>query len=171
MTLPVSRDQTATPASPVSSALLNKLQDMIVGRKHPTLTLHIPALAARTATALPSINNQGASAVTAATVMDFYVPVQIPEGCRITAVRASITDNATGVTKVSMQLFDAPGNNTNATQIGATIQSTGAGATQTLILPALTTVVPSGHTYFVHLTSSAANDTRLHHVEVDYDRL
>lgn len=38
MALPTSRDVTLTPADPVPSALLNKLQDQVVGAKRPSFT-------------------------------------------------------------------------------------------------------------------------------------
>jgi hypothetical protein len=43
MPLPDSRNETATPASPVKSATINDLQDCIIGRRHGELTYPIPA--------------------------------------------------------------------------------------------------------------------------------
>jgi hypothetical protein len=44
MGLPTSRDETLTDASKVRAALLNKLQDCIVGQKRPSTPIRIPGL-------------------------------------------------------------------------------------------------------------------------------
>lgn len=54
MTLPTSRDVTCTAATKVSSALLNKLEDCIIGGRHGSITRVIPASAFRPAILLGS---------------------------------------------------------------------------------------------------------------------
>jgi hypothetical protein len=144
---------------------LNDLQDCVIGNKHPTLTLSLPAAALVGAGitltgSLASYSGAGAR----------FVPLPIIEAKRITGVRVFVQDSATGPTKLQATLsrLDMIG---GATSVASSAASSGAGTNQTLAIAATETAT-AGHSYVLSLGFSTGSAlVNFYGVEVDYDKL
>lgn len=105
--LPASRNTTYTPGSPVLSADLNALQDMVVGNKSPSFTdWHAPS----TPNSLGSGNSMANGGIALGTTGEFVgMPLgPIREGTRITAFSVRLLGGAIGKT-VSFNLVAGTG--------------------------------------------------------------
>lgn len=100
----------------------------------------------------------------------YTVPIQLPNGSRIVAVRLRFQDNATGPTKLTVGLQSVVDGGAPTT-IATSAVSAGSGANQTLAATGIATVIASGTNYnaVATITTGAANCT-LYWFEVDYDR-
>lgn len=109
--------------------------------------------------------NDGVSNVT--DVLDVVAGLSLPLGATITAVRARVKDNAAGPTTLELFMTDADG--AGGVTPTATAVSAGDGTSQTLSVPALTTVVTAGHAYAIVVGTTAGMATcNCYSVEVDY---
>jgi hypothetical protein len=140
----------------VKSADLDDVQDCIVDNKHGTLTLKIPGncitpIGPSNAPTEGSITSF-AGAISSGTTLAGDVPIVLPVGKRITAIRVKIRDNVTGPTVSSARLFrgnDAGG----STGIGGgPTLSSGAGTVQTLTLSGLPIFVTTAGALWIHIT-------------------
>jgi hypothetical protein len=106
MPLPTSREETATPANPVSSNTINAIQDSIVGAKFPLRTVWTPPrnlyLAGGVA---PSNAAQVLTSTGAADVWCDALP--LPPGTRITHIKARTF--GTGASNISCVLYATKG--------------------------------------------------------------
>jgi hypothetical protein len=171
MALPISRDTTYAPGVPVKSVDLNDFQDCIIGSKHPVRTLIVPVSAPTVAL----LNTQPATVsgvVVSATATWMGQVSGLIVGTRIVAVRARVTDSASGPTKLQLVMNVANGGAGPGTGGGPTGPSAGTGALQTLSLSGLSIVVASGFVYFpsVSIVSGSAA-CLVWQVEIDIDRL
>lgn len=89
MGLPLTREETATPANPVSSNTTNAIQDCIVGAKHGEKWVWVsPIAAVKTSGATDATRTIGTGLKATATSV-FALPLHdIPVGSRIKALRA-----------------------------------------------------------------------------------
>lgn len=167
MSLPTTRNTTYTPASPVLSNDLNAIQDCIVGHKHPTLTKIIMGGDLFSSTGTPATTT---AAELQGTPLNASGGLDLDAGCRVTAIRARIKDNATGPTTIRLNFVSVTtaGAQTNI----ANATSSGAGTDQTLSLTGLTTVIAAGTGYAINIaTVAGAAQGTVRWIEIDYDRL
>lgn len=130
--LPTARTLTFIPGDPIPAALLNELQDMIIGKKFPTRTLRIPVHP-------PQGTGAGVTVVYGGGT-NWELGFQIDAGWTITAIRARIKDSATGPTTTRFRLLsqvDGGGFTTLATSN----TSAGSGAAQTIQATGLAVVI------------------------------
>lgn len=170
MGLPTSRDQTVTNASPVPSALLNNLQDQIIGNKHPQLELDIDASKGRpdnNAGGSYNPNGYWSTFVGAGTVR---IPIEVPVGKRIVSVECfySINGTGAGLTPRLRRQNHAAGTITSVVS-GANDNTGGAGVIESQVLSANHTVL-TGEAYFVEFTVANANH-RAYGIKVLFDAL
>ena len=93
--LPLSRNTTYTPASPVKSADLNDVQDMIIGAKHGSITMGIDPCGGQAHGANADLNT---SKVTWSGVDTWETPLLLPAGTRLTEIKAFISrDSGTAI--------------------------------------------------------------------------
>lgn len=102
MSLPSSRDITINPTDPIPSALLNKLQDCVVGRKKPPYTRAAitTQLGLWGSTPWP-LGTGGFTTSTGIADGDVYLPVE--EGDRITGI--TVSSFGTGALTVTHSLY------------------------------------------------------------------
>lgn len=99
------------------------------------------------------------------------IPIELPNGSRITAVRARIKDSVTGPTTIRIALKSTVDHAASVT-IATGTTSSGAGTAQTLTATGLTTTMVSGTNYFIGFDFiSGATGCQSFWGEVDYDRL
>ncbi len=174
MALPTTRDYTITPAGQVPGALLNTLQDMVIGNKHPTLTIPIPgdAFKQRNTGSTVTLSVGSTLLSNGASACDTIAGLILPVGKRIIAVRFYVQDNVTGATKWTVgfsrsTLYDAA-----LTNLGSVI-SAGTGANQTLT-PAIAPIITVGVGVRYMLSAVMTTGTaacKLYGAEVDIDAL
>lgn len=183
MALPSSRNRTYVASDPVRSQDLNDMQDCIIGKKHGTRTMILPAAsgipvdASAVLAGWNFVRSVGGSANywnSPASGESVIFPIPLDIGCRILAVRARIQDT-TGSHTVSMKLhknvISGSDLNTGSSQVGATQTSAGNGNVQTLTLSGLTETIATLVNYCVHLVSDDGTTTthKVAAVEIDYD--
>lgn len=140
--------------------------------KHGTQTIQIPANAFQvTSGSSYRIGAGGAfeGSNAGGTALSASAPILLEQGRRITAIRAYISDSASGPTKLvlSFQRESSTGTQTN---LGSTSASAGTGANQTLTLSGLTTTVATLNSYIVSITTSTGTAScQVFMAEVDYD--
>lgn len=166
--LPETREETATPATPVSSNTINAIQDAIVGKKHGPLSIFLPGCA------FDGVNN----VVNDGRRLDFsgaatvYAPLYLPAGTRITTLKWSYLVGAAG--SVSMQLIrgklDASDALNNLTPTAGTVNdSSNAGITE-LNTITYNHVIEAEYVYFLYF-SVTNNASRLYGCGITADRL
>lgn len=102
------------------------------------------------------------------------IPINLPVGKRVTAVRARVEDDSATPTTIAFQLFtwDYTGGVASVAQIGTTQTSAGDDSLQTLTISGLTHTMDAGEPLIAHFSPN--NNTgvmRIFYVEVDYDDL
>jgi hypothetical protein len=133
--------------------------------KHGLQTLIVPILSP--ATPIATI-----SQVTLTTPSNgLGVPISLPVGCRILAVRAVILDNSTGPTTLRCRLRSEV-LTVGYSTIASSSASLGNATVQTLTISGLTTVITTGNTYQVAIDNNGVGSAtcQIYGVEVDYDR-
>jgi hypothetical protein len=170
MGLPTSRDQTVLNTSTVPSALLNALQDQIVGNKHGTLEIGIGASKGRPdSSAGGSLNALGywSTFVGAGTVR---IPIEVPVGKRIVSIEQFYSVNGTGAGITPALKRQAHATGTISTVVlGSNDNTGGAGVIESQVLTA-NHVVLTGNAYFAEVTVANANH-RVYGVKVTFDSL
>lgn len=138
--------------------------------KHGTLTQRFGAVIGLPQNQASVWTNNGGS-VDGTPLAVWAVPINLPDGKRITAMRARVKDSATGPTK--LQFTAAKGVDDTVSDIGGgSVLSAGSGAWQTLSRTGLSVTVTSGETYYgSFVTTTGTSLTRIAWVEVDYDDL
>jgi hypothetical protein len=152
MALPTTRDLTLSPSDPVPSALLNTLQDQIIGGKHPTFETPIAACDfALEAGGTASLNN-GQWTFGAVSVID--------AACRVRAgekiVQAVVECNRGGAGTIIVSLVRRANGSGVPVTVATTTISTGTG----LVLATLTPnyqVAPGEQVYLRVEINNAAN--------------
>jgi hypothetical protein len=174
MTLPGSRDITLASGTQIPSTLLNNLQDMIIGSKHPTRIIQLNkglgfGVGAFRETPETIISPAAASPLSAG----FSIPLHI--GDRILSMDFWATDGAGG----SETLQVAFGEIDHATAVltfpknGVSTTSNNSGTTQKLNVNMVGNeiTIASGKSYFARATPGTSFVFSLIAVEVSYDRL
>ncbi len=180
MGLPTSRTQTCTPGAPVSSGLLNLLQDVAISRKHGLVTGTIDVkkiVAALTGSQAPTpLESLSATYrqvfACSSSPIGAMVPLDgFPSGTRIVAVRAFIKD-VSGQPALSMN-FNAGDKAGSSSTTAGPATSAASGANQTLTLsPAFIIGVTTPGMPFLRF-STATNATGSYTffaLEVDFDK-
>lgn len=147
MTLPVSRNNTYSDASPVRSADLNDLQDCIIAGKHGAITLSLGAAAFQCEDAKGHMENAGNNSfpwlrvASGETAARWHCPLPLPEGAVIETVQVHlyrpVVPNVPGIW-LSSVLFDGSGVGNETvynfnTQIAAIASGTAAVMTSTAL--------------------------------------
>lgn len=179
--LPLSRNTTYTPASPVKAQDLLDIQDSIIGGKHGLLTLSVgffQFVNLGTATAPITlghslIDSPSADVTAAAQSVAIGLALNgLPNGTRIVNVRVYLKDvNAQPLLTVSLR----GGNRAGASGVGAvTANSAANGTTQTITLAAVNWdvgVTSVGPVYLKLATASNATGTySIYGVELDIQK-
>lgn len=177
MSLPTSRDITLSAgSSQVPSALLNNLQDAVVGNKHGTLTLIVPG------SAFVRSNSGGANTYSVASLIsngadapDMLAPIVLPVGKRITSVRFFVKDGAAGPTKWTVRMLKATLYDAVVSGIGGIVISAGTGVDQTLTLGSAGlphVVLGAGVRYVLSaIMSTGIASSVIYGAEIDLDAL
>jgi hypothetical protein len=95
-----------------------------------------------------------------------YIPIRIPSGKRIISISAIVTDNLTGATQISMELYEKSSHALLSIQ-GPDV-SAGDGTDQVLELLAINEIMV-GAVYLVRFIISANNNCYVHRVVVEFD--
>jgi hypothetical protein len=106
MALPLTREETATPANPVSSNTINAIQDAIIGGKHGAITKRFgptSIVAATPDTATPVYNQ--AYVLNGAIDANFWVSLDLPIGAVITEVRVRLDPAGAHVLRAQLYRF------------------------------------------------------------------
>ncbi len=136
---------------------------------HGTITVRVPVMAGG-----PNTNTdawqQDAGGVVGTPLPQWQVPLVIPDGRRLTGVRARVKDSATGPTKVT--LITTKSVDTVETGFGgAGSQSNGTAAWQTLSR-SMTETITAGTSYYATVfTSSGTSTSHFAWIEYDFDFL
>ena len=145
----------------------HRRQDCIIGGKHGSQTLIIPIYGPTTSAG----GSPGSTHVNiSGTTVCLQVGIPLPVGARILGCRASITDNATGPTKLEMLLVKSGTGSGAAVTIATSAASAGNGSDQTLSITGQTEIVATGKEYWcwIHFQTGSASSF-IHNVEVDFD--
>jgi len=171
MGLPISRDETHTSASKVSSSLLDKLQDGIIGHKRPQWTRGwLPAILCNLGTFaefdsdgnVPPIYRQS----TGSGVIHFGVPFE--DGDRITGFGFAIYGD--GVVDSTLDLFYSASQGAAYTSLGHWSVTNHPAAWTMNALVVAPQILVAGATLTVKFSPSAAN-LRFGMVTATFDRL
>ncbi len=109
MSLPTSREETATPASPIRSHLMNVIQDCIVGGKHGKIARWFPPLG-RAASEFNLTFTNGHVFANAPAAAFNYVPAPLHAGDEIVGIRANVKGTgAAGNVQVFLVKWSASG--------------------------------------------------------------
>lgn len=100
MALPTSRDETCTPAAQVSSNLLNRIQDQIIGNKKPSTT---KMLAPKIVNMGSTWTTPGVDTVQSASAQEAFFDVPSEVGDRITGLE--VTAQGNGVVDATITLY------------------------------------------------------------------
>lgn len=103
--------------------------------------------------------------------LEWCIPIPLPAGKRITAIRAKVKDHATGPQRITVALIRAT--NGASESVVASANTTGtAGTLQTVALAPTETIV-AGKVYEINYTtaSGAGQTLEFYEAEVDYDEL
>ena len=139
MGLPLSRTQTCTAGSPVSSGLLNLIQDSLISKKHGLVTVPLDVrkiVAALSGSQAPTVLESLSSvyrqtfACSSTPIGAMLVLDSLPVGTRIEAVRAIVKD-VSGQPGIQMAFQAGDKSGSSATTFGP-VTSAATGATQTL---------------------------------------
>lgn len=152
--------------------------------KHGTMTLMIPALVGMgvsnddTADPYRNINSGGATAGGGVEISNdgtvWTVPITLPLGKRVTAIRGRIQDDSATPTTARMAVWrwDYSGSVPSPLQLGATQTSLGNDTIQTLTVSGLTYTIVTLQYLVVHFSpSNSTGVIQYYYVEVDYDDL
>lgn len=130
--------------------------------KHGTKTLVMSYASVVGATTAPT------AAAGAGFTTTTFMPVELPIGARILAVRTYVRDNvAPAKVQFTLQTLSSAAVQTT---IATSAQSSGAGTDQTLSVTGLTTVVATSNAYTVVMAITAPSSCRWYLTEVDYDQ-
>lgn len=121
MGLPTSRDETITSAGSIPSALLNKLQDQVVGAKQPSLERWYPLNAQAGSTLAGSGTSSGGFGPTASGSCSFIVGQGIPVGFRITEVE--VYAGGSGSITFNLEISHGPSPGSPSTVVAGSLSS------------------------------------------------
>lgn len=164
MTWPNSRLTTYAANAKVKSSDLNTIQDSIISLKHGLVTMIVPINGIGQNPAL------GPVVITLTSPNFAFIPIPgLKIGSRILAIRVKIRDSATGPTKLTALL--RTWNYLGSSDSAFSNTSLGTGASQTLAVTGLTTIVATGNMYYaiVGFSTGTAN-CFIDALEVDFDR-
>jgi hypothetical protein len=130
MPLPLSREETATPASAVDSNTINALQDCIIGGKHGEITIAIGAGAFGIDTAANLTRNFGWLTWTGAATA--IASLRLPVGARLTEVTYHYDRNGAGTIDFLLVQHTIPA---TPVTLDTTSISAGTGNASTTITP------------------------------------
>jgi hypothetical protein len=170
----VSIDNTGQIAFGASQALAANNSFTVSGAgdyKHGTRTLQIPAAALNPAGGVTITLNTGSVTFGITTNPAAYAPITLADGCRVTAIRVYIQDNATGPSTLTATFYSV-GTTGTVTNIASSSASAGSGANQTLTIGSLTTTLAASTSYGIKIveTSGTGSTCTVYMAEVDYDR-
>lgn len=168
MALPTTRDETITAASQIKAALLNKLQDMIVGHKKPSLMRTTPSLHA--ALSPTWVYDFGTGYIQSSSSTSACIGLLVEAGDRITGV--SIMAQGDGVVDATYTLraVTAAGVVTTLCNAQADNNRSVAWGTVSLVLSPATYVMSANEMLHL-LVSPNAGNYRVGSVSYTYDRL
>lgn len=167
MSLPLSRNTNYAPTSPILSNDLNAIQDCIIGGKVGNQILSISGAAFAASTGGPSWS---ATLGLAASPVNAVAAIPLGVGCRITAVRVFVKDNAVGPTKMQATLSNSDHLGGGGV-IASSALSAGTGANQTLTITPVAFTMLAGIFYFVGIvTPTGAAVENIYGAEVDFFR-
>lgn len=181
MALPTSRDITCVAGTPISSALLNKLQDMAIGGKHGAVTTIHSAVGAgalvgfvSTTILAPAFPVLQCPTTTVGTA--WFALTALPVGARVTAVRLVVLASSGAASDISALLdqISAPvgvalGSIVTTNPV-ATVNSAATVNTQTITLtPASPVVITASDMLAVRIgAANSAGTKTIFRVEVDH---
>lgn len=151
MGLPNSRDLTLDGSTPIPSSLINKLQDCVVGGKHPEFEhgMHGSGFQPTGASTYNgSLWNVAAGGDT------FYMPIDVRVGDTITHVQGGYL-RGTVASQISTALVRKPLNGGAAATIASVLDNTADGAFHVADVANINHVVESGYGYALYVTFDA----------------
>lgn len=168
MTLPTSRDVTLNPADPFPSTLGNKLQDCIIGMKHPEIETEIPT-ADWIARAGTLTYNDGE--IVAAGGYTLIAPIRLPVGDRLTTLSFLYVLGASGSVTYSLKRRDMTvgGAPPAAATLFTATDNTNTGLLESSALVCNHTIA-SGWTYWAEIVA-VSNTTKFYGGILKADRL
>lgn len=169
MAFPYTRIETATPASPIKSAITNSMQDGFVGKKHGSITRTfspIPLHAGSWATVAGSMYLlSGAGGIVA------IIPLPVDAGCLIEA--CSYKGYGDGVVDVTATLRRQLPSMAGITDLGSVVDNNRAAAYGDVVLAMTGTAadrtIDDYNSLFLQLSASAAN-ARCGNIKLTYSR-
>ena len=169
MGLPTAREYTVTSATPVTSALLNALQDSVIGAKHPAIDdWRFPAWLYTSGTAWTFLAGPGAYYWTSGGAAVGVAQVSTRVGDRITGYKAKVYGNGVVDCQHRLVVLDA---SMNATELLAAANDINRAAAWGEYAPVPTAhVMAAGESLIVSIEPNAAN-YRVGSIGITRDRL
>lgn len=168
MSLPTSREETATSANPVKSAVINAIQDAIIGGKHAEIEIGIAACAfvgsGIAALGAVQLNFSGAATV--------FAPITAPVGDRITTIKWGYVVGASATLTWSLRrrLVDGSAAEETITPVsGSTSDNTAGGFESSTVT--YNHQIAAGYVYVVYFSMSGTGNSNLFGASVKRDRL
>ncbi len=106
MALPTSRDETVVDAGPLAFSTINSLQDQVIGKRHGSVILQIPASAWETDSSSGAVFNSAGHWVLDAASSRIYCPITLPLGTTIDKIQVFGRDSAADSFTVLLQERD-----------------------------------------------------------------
>jgi hypothetical protein len=141
--------------------------------RHGTLTMVLDAkLGSAQGFDTPWVANYGG--VHGDDPIQWHLPVPLPVGKRITAIRCRVKDSAVGPTKWQITVFEAYDDNAPVDIGGGTFLSSGAGTKQTATFAGIDYTMVAGRAVVIDFTPNSlisGDPMDIYQTEVDYDDL
>lgn len=144
MTLPLSRNTTYAASDPILAADLDDIQDCIIGRKHGTIEITVPACAFVLQTGTITI---GAGVVTFGAVSIINAPLQLPVGTKISTVAWSYNRGNAGTLNLRVKRKAVGGG--SVSDVDTVSDNTG--ATYEITTRTLNHTVATGYQYYLEV--------------------